>query len=128
MQNPKNLLVWNRALALATDTYRITALFPHAERFGLTSQMRRAAVSIGSNIAEGCGRRGDREYLAFLHIALGSVFELEFQAAVAGNMDFVDPTQLSQLSNDLNDLRKMLSRLIVAVRARIPAKKNPRPE
>ena len=125
MQNPRNLLVWNRALALATETYRLTARFPQVERFGLTSQMRRSAVSIGSNIAEGCGRRGDREYLAFLHIALGSLSELEFQLAVAANMECMEPKQLAQLTHQIDELRRMLTRLIVAVRARIPRKRDP---
>jgi four helix bundle protein len=67
MQNPKNLLVTTKAIELAVSVYQATSRFSPSERYGLTSQMRRAAVSIGSNIAEGCGRRGDKELIAFLH-------------------------------------------------------------
>ncbi len=77
MQNPDNLQVTRKARELAVETYRCTASFPRDERFGLTAQMRRAAVSIGSNISEGCGRGGNRELVAFLHYALGSASELD---------------------------------------------------
>lgn len=120
MQNPKNLRVWTGALHLATETYRTTGSFPKVEQFGLTSQMRRAAVSIGSNIAEGCGRKGDREYLAFLHIAMGSVSELEFQVALAKTLDFTSPETLQRMEGLLGEVRGMLTRLIVAVRSKIP--------
>ena len=89
MQNPANLRVTARARALASSVYRATGDFPLGERFGLTAQMRRAAVSIGSNIAEGCGRSGDKEFVHFLHIALGSVSELEFQAIVASDLELL---------------------------------------
>jgi four helix bundle protein len=118
MQNPKNLLVSARALQLAADTYRLTRLFPADERFGLMAQMRRAAVSIGSNIAEGCGRSSDKELVAFLHIALGSASELRFQIDVAKTLDFVNAEQASPSEDLVNEVMRMLSRLIVAVKAR----------
>jgi four helix bundle protein len=123
MQNPRNLRVWNGALDLATQTYRATTGFPKTEQFGLTSQMRRAAVSVGSNIAEGCGRKGDREYLAFLHIAMGSLTELEFQLELAMRLDFTSKETLHSLGALLEDVRRMLTRLIVAVRARLSREK-----
>ena len=83
MQNPMNLQVTALARTLAGEVYCATAGFPERERFGLTVHMRRSAVSIGSNISEGCGRGGDREFVQFLHVALGSATELEFQALVA---------------------------------------------
>jgi len=118
MQNPKNLLVSARALQLAADTYRLTRLFPADERFGLMAQMRRAAVSIGSNIAEGCGRSSDKELVAFLHIALGSASELRFQIDVAKTLEFVNAEQASPSEDLVNEVMRMLSRLIVAVKAR----------
>ena len=118
MQNPKNLLVSARALQLAADTYRLTRLFPADERFGLMAQMRRAAVSIGSNIAEGCRRSSDKELVAFLHIALGSASELRFQIDVAKTLDFVNAEQASPSEDLVNEVMRMLSRLIVAVKAR----------
>src|SRR4051812_29332706 len=89
MQSAKNLHVYAKALELAKTVYLLTGAFPGEERFGLTSQMRRAAVSIGSNIAEGCGRRGDKELMGYLHIALGSASELEFQCELSAELGHV---------------------------------------
>ena len=125
MQNPRNLLVSARALTLAAHTYRLTRRFPADERFGLTSQMRRAAVSIGSNIAEGCGRSSDKEYIAFLHVAMGSASELRFQIDVAKILEFVTAEQASTSENMVNEVMRMLSRLIVAVKARSKGPKDP---
>ena len=86
MQNPDNLRVMGESRLLALEVYRITGGFPSTERFGLTAQMRRAAISVGSNIAEGCGRLGNRELVQFLQIALGSATELEFQAQIATDL------------------------------------------
>lgn len=83
MQKTSNLAVAARAKTLAVSVYSLTRTFPTSERFGLTAQMRRAVVSIGSNIAEGCGRHGDSGLVAFLQIAMGSASELEFQLSVA---------------------------------------------
>ena len=116
MQNPANLEVSGVARALAGAVYRATALFPSGERFGITAQMRRAAISIGSNIAEGCGRDGDREFVHFLHIALGSATELEFQMLVATDLAMLPPQ--SVLLDDVSRVKRMLSRLIKAVRSR----------
>lgn len=118
MRTPRNLKVWRHALELATETYRVTSQFPAAERVGLTAHLRRTAISIGSNIAEGCGRRGDRELLAFFHISLGSVSEFEFQLAVASSLGLAERDQLASLERLLSVVRRMLVRLIIAVRQR----------
>ncbi|MEP6990838.1 MAG: four helix bundle protein [bacterium] len=118
MQTPRNLQVWHRALELAIETYLLTQLFPREERFGLASQMRRAAVSVGSNIAEGCGRRGDRELIVFLHHALGSLSELEFQLEVAVQIRLAADEPLQSTGERLVEVRRMLVRLIAAVNAR----------
>ena len=81
MQSPSNLEVTALARSLAAALYRSTSTFPDSERFGLTARMRRAAISIGSDISEGCGRNGPQDFARFLHMALGSASELEFQAA-----------------------------------------------
>ena len=124
MQNPANLKVTAQARALASYVYRATTDFPHAERFGLTAQMRRAAISIGSNIAEGCGRSGDREFVHYLHVALGSASELEFQAVVASDLGFLSAERSPGLLNEISRAKRMLARLIKAVRSR-PGGKSP---
>lgn len=124
MQNPTNLDVVRYARALAGAVYRATALFPSAERFGITAQMRRAAISVGSNIAEGCGRGGDREFAQFLHVALGSASELEFPMLVAIDLQML-PTE-TILLEDVGRVKRMLSRLIKAVRSRPPRRAVPR--
>src|SRR6478735_3585936 len=103
MQPTTNLRVAEQATKLAVAVYRMTSAFPKEERFGLTAQMRRAAVSVGSNIAEGCGRRGNRELLQFLYIASGSASELAFQLRLACALGFgeeatVDATRTELLS------------------------------
>ena len=118
MQNAKNLQVSERALRLAVETYLLTRSLPPDERFGLTSQMRRSAVSIGSNIAEGCGRGSDRDFCVFLHIALGSASELEFQLELAEALDLTVSERATNLRSLVTEVKRMLSRLIVAVRAR----------
>src|SRR6187551_628422 len=93
MRNPNKLAVADRAIELAVAIYRLTSSFPPSERFGLAAQMRRAAVSVGSNIAEGCGRSGNRDFLRFLRIARGSTTELAFQLALSAELGFGDPTE-----------------------------------
>ena len=118
MQNAANLRVTGEARTLAVAVYRATNRFPAAERFGLTSQMRRAAVSIGSNIAEGCGRYGNRELLHFLDIAFGSVSELDFQAQIAIDLEFLSAVSDAPLMGQISRVRRMLARLIKSHRSR----------
>ena len=116
MQSAKNLHVYAKALELAKAVYLITGSFPGEERFGLTSQMRRAAVSIGSNIAEGCGRRGDKELMGYLHIALGSASELEFQLELATALEYLRAEDTARLEGAIEAVKRMLSRLILSLR------------
>ena len=118
MQSAKNLHVYGKALELAKLVYATTAAFPQHERFGLTSQMRRAAVSIGSNIAEGCGRRGDKELVDYLHIALGSASELEFQLERCTALEYCDAADTAALNAAIEAVKRMLSRLIFSLRER----------
>jgi four helix bundle protein len=117
MQNTRNLVVAKHALGLAVHVYRITSTFPSTERYGLTSQMRRAAVSIGSNIAEGCGRRGVRALVSFLYIAKGSASELEFQAELANELELVSATSAGSLLAEIRRLKRALAKLIAALRS-----------
>ena len=118
MQNPENLRVTESARQLAIQVYRATSRFPASERFGLTSQMRRAAVSISSNIAEGCGRSGVRELIHFLHVALGSASELECQLRLAVGLGFSPGSEAAPLLSQTCDLKKMLAGLIKSLRKR----------
>src|SRR5947209_2135576 len=91
MSDFKKLNVWQKAHELTLHLYPATAVFPKSELYGLTSQMRRCCVSIGSNIAEGCGRAGETEKAQFLRIALGSLSELEYQVLVARDLGYLSP-------------------------------------
>jgi four helix bundle protein len=104
-------------IGLALATYRHTESFPSAERFGLTSQMRRAAVSIASNIAEGCGRRSNRELVGYLYIAPGSAKELSCQLRISTDLGYGDPASAEHLSAETIRVARMLSRLITSLRA-----------
>ena len=116
MQDPRNLVVAEYAHRVAVATYRHTESFPSAERFGITSQMRRAAVSIASNIAEGCGRRSNRELLQFLYMAAGSASELACQLRIATDLGYGDATSAEHLTSETKRVLKMLTRLITFLR------------
>jgi four helix bundle protein len=107
----EKLDVWQKAVELADDVYRLTRAFPNEERFGLTSQMRRAAVSISSNIAEGTGRTSDAEFARFVEIAYGSLMEVVSQALIAHRQAFVDQPELKPLYDKAEELARMLSGL-----------------
>ncbi|MCC5915315.1 MAG: four helix bundle protein [Balneolaceae bacterium] len=108
MDNFRNLIVWKRAVELATSVYRKTVNFPKYELYGLTSQIRRSAVSISSNIAEGAGRRSKKEFANFLGISYGSACELETQLLIARNLEYLVPTDFDSLFEELNEIQKML--------------------
>jgi four helix bundle protein len=112
MGNFRELVVWKRAQNLALDVYRSTSLFPTEERYGLTAQMRRAAVSVSSNIAEGCGRQGDRELARFLRIARGSVRELECQLLLLRDLGYMQSEVYTKLDSDTQAISRMLNHLI----------------
>ncbi len=116
MRNPSQLRVLHEARQLAIATYDATARSPNAERYGLTAQMRRAAVSVGSNIVEGCHRSGNRALIVFLHNALGSAAELQFQVEIARHLRFGALTDLDALHERATDCKKMLTRLIAHLR------------
>lgn len=108
----RDLQVWQRAMTLARDVYRVTKAFPKEEMFGLTSQMRRAAVSIPSNITEGQGRLTDKSFVLFLGHARGSLYELETQAELAESLGFLKQEELGKLLSACSELGKMLHGLL----------------
>ena len=108
----KELKVWQKGIEIVKDIYRITGSFPREEVYGLTAQMRRSAVSIPSNIAEGFKRFHTKEYVQFLHIALGSVAELETQVIISKELGFIDEAELQNLSEKIDHLSKMMSSLL----------------
>jgi len=114
----KDLILWQRAMDLATEAHRLTRRMPRHEIFGLTSQVRRAAVSIPSNIAEGSARRSTREFLAFLHIARGSSAELETQLQIACNVGYLAERDLGPVLARLDEVGRLLNAVITGLRRR----------
>jgi len=112
MKNFKQLLVWQKAIALVKEVYVIAKNIPSDERFALTSQIQRAAVSIPSNIAEGSSRSSDKDYKRFLEIALGSAYELETQLIIISELEMLDTTSLEAVNNLLIEVQRMLSNFI----------------
>ena len=112
MSTFRNLLVWQKGMNLVTECYKTTKKFPKEELFGLSSQMRRAAVSIPSNIAEGHGRNSDKELIRFLFISLGSASELETQILLSNKLDFLNEEGFNQLNELNNEVIRMLVALI----------------
>jgi len=112
MGNYRQLSVWNRAHTFALAVYRTTQKFPSEERYGLTVQLRRAVLSIVSNIAEGSGRQGDREQVRFLRIARGSVSEVECQLLLSRDLEYLDSNAWAVLDEQCQSLARMLTGLI----------------
>ena len=107
----KELIVWQKEMLLAKSVYELTARFPTDERFGLVSQMRRAAVSVPSNIAEGQARQGTREFLQFLSHASGSLAELETQLLLSVDMKYCAKNEVDEVANLIGELQKMIAGL-----------------
>ncbi|SFN86235.1 four helix bundle protein [Bizionia echini] len=117
MESSKNstfrkLLVWQKSMALVTLIYSEVMVFPPDELYALTSQIKRSATSIPSNIAEGYGREGKKDYLRFLNIALSSLFELQTQLEIAYNLKFLKQDNFNKLYNDSREIERMLSSFI----------------
>ena len=108
----KDLKVWQKGIEIVDMTYTLTDRFPKSEMYGLSGQMRRAAISIPSNIAEGFVRRGSKEYRQFLHVSLGSCAELDTQTIIANRRKYINDKELGQLAEELNHEMHMLVSLI----------------
>ncbi|WP_306550333.1 four helix bundle protein [Daejeonella sp.] len=107
MHNLKELKIWKKAIDLAVEVYRVSALFPPDEKYGLISQTRRAAVSISSNIAEGAGRNSEKEFKYFLGIANGSSFELQTQLFISNKLSLLSNEDLEKIFQQIEELQKM---------------------
>lgn len=112
MRDFRKLKVWEKAHELSLAIYRATSTFPGQESFGLTSQLRRAAVSVPANITEGCGRSGEPELARFLRIALGSASELEYHIILSTDLDYFSKSSSHHLIKQVTDVKRMLTSLI----------------
>jgi four helix bundle protein len=117
LKNFKDLKVWDKAHKLALMVYEVTKDFPQEEIYGLISQMRRAAVSIPTNIAEGCGRNSDAELARFLEIAMGSASELQYLLLLSKELNFLNDKLYTALTSETTEIKQMLATLIKKVRA-----------
>lgn len=116
MRNYEDLEVWQKAHALTIRLYRVTAAFPRTEMFGLTSQIRRAASSIGANLAEGCGRWTDSELARYVLIAMGSASELHNHLRLAHDLEFLTDSDFCATNKALTGARQMLTALLQTLR------------
>lgn len=107
MHNLKNLNIWKKTMSLATKVYQITTELPHNEKFGLSTQMKRSATSIVSNIAEGAGRNSKKEFKHFLSIANGSCYELQTQIQLVENLDLINKKNTKPLIDLIIEIQKM---------------------
>ena len=112
LKNYKELKVWQKTYQLCLEIYRVTKKFPREEIYGLTSQIRRSAVSVPSNIAEGYGRKTKGEYIQSLYIAYGSNCELETQILLSGDLAYIEAQNFERLQREVEDIERMLKALI----------------
>ena len=115
MRNHRDLQVWNKAYALTLEIYKVSRSFPKEELYGLTSQMRRAAISVGANLAEGCGRSSIAEMGRFVRIAMGSAAELDHHLLLCKDLGFLSEVDHRQFLANLTEVRKMLSALLDSI-------------
>jgi len=119
MKTHKDLDIWNTGIGLVEEVYCITKAFPSEEQFGITAQMRRAAVSVPANIAEGAARSSRKEFVKFLYVSLGSLSELETELIIAEKLNYI---RHSAIFGTVEDLRKKMLNFIRYQKSRIPSK------
>ena len=119
METHKDLRVWQQSIEMVTSIYLLTRSFPKEELFGLVSQLRRAAVSVPSNIAEGYARSTDKEKLHFLRISSGSMSEIETQLMLCLNLEYIDRDKYEELSETVTSVWKQLNSLISSIKKRL---------
>ncbi len=117
MKDFRQLKVWKKSHQLALAIYKVTAKFPKEELYGLTSQARRASMSIPTNIAEGCGRNTDADFARFLQMAMGSASETEYQLLLSLDLGFLNKEQYDKLNPDVTEVKRMLASLLKTLRA-----------
>jgi four helix bundle protein len=120
----RDLDVWKKSVLLVTEIYKTTANFPKEEIYGLTSQIKRSAVSVPSNIAEGRGKRSTRDFIRFLNISYGSLCELETQLIIANNLALLKTTDLETLLNASSEIARMLNGLINSLEDKLSSPKS----
>ena len=108
MRDFHNLLIWKRSHQLTLDIYKVSQSFPKEELFGLTSQIRRAASSVPTNIAEGSGRNSNKDFAHFLQIAIGSASEVEYELLLAHDLQYINKDEYERLINEMVAIRKMI--------------------
>ncbi|MGD1044338.1 MAG: four helix bundle protein [Bacteroidota bacterium] len=118
MRNFRELIIWQKAMDIVIRVYELTALLPRDETYGLKTQLQRAAVSIPSNIAEGCSRNSESDFKRFLEIAIGSAYELETQMTIIGNVNLISKSKVEPILQLLLEEQKMLNSFISSVRER----------
>jgi len=111
MKTYRDLIVWQKSMELVAEVYQITKIFPREETYGLTSQIRRCAVSIPSNIAEGYGRKSTHDYLRFLQIAIGSLYEMQTQLEIAVNLEYMSKDKFDRIYEGSREIERMISSL-----------------
>lgn len=116
LKSYKELIVWQKSIQLVKEIFILSEKFPQSELYGLSSQMRRAAVAIPSNIAEGYGRNSPKEYIQFLYIANGSALELETQVIIAKELNFIKGKEEEKVKELLEQILKMLNKLISSIK------------
>jgi len=121
----KDLEVWQKAMDLVTRIYIVSKKFPREEIYGLTSQMRRSAVSIPSNIAEGRGKRSTKDFIRFLNIAYGSLAELETQIVISQNLGFANEEDTASLFNDTSRVGRMINGMIAGLEKKLSSPRMP---
>ena len=124
MRNYRDLQVWKKSHNVALDLYKVSQCFPREELYGMTSQIRRAAISIGANLAEGCGRQTSGELARFVRIAMGSASELDYHLLVSRDLGFMNDNDFSRITAGLTEVRKMLTAFLSSVEEQVKLKSN----
>ena len=108
MSTFRDLLIWQKSMTIVTEIYQLTSLFPKEENFGLTSQIRRSAISIPSNIVEGYGRGSNKEFSRFINIAISSLFEFQTQIEIAKNINYLNEKEFKSIYEETRELEAMI--------------------
>jgi four helix bundle protein len=126
MQDYRKLKVWEKSHAFALDVHRVCGEFPRGDALAIVSQLRRAALSIPSNIAEGAGKSSDRDFRRFLNVAMGSAMEADYQLLLARDAELLDEPRYSDLAARIVEIRRMLGGLIKRINATLHESRGPR--
>ena len=117
MQDFKKLKVWEKSHAMVLQVYKVTKQYPKEELFGLSSQLRRSAVSVPSNIAIGCCRGSEADFKRFLQIAMGSASEVEYQIMLSNDLDYIETNEFLTMQESVQEVKRMLAALITKLKA-----------